>query len=278
MSSNEETPAAQRRVTGVVLAVTFWFLGIAVIFLGARNWLPSLASQHGAGIDRMLIYLLVCTGAMVLLGHLVLGYFILLTNRRDRASTELPTARAQRVWSILPAVVMTLVAEGGVLVVGLPVWAQLYGQEPPADSVLVEITGEQFTWNVHYPGADGELGPVDPQLISPENGIGLDRSDPAAADDIVDLAVIYLPVNRPVHVRLRSKDVLHSFYSPHHRIKQDAVPGMTIDFWFVPDREGEFELVCAELCGFGHYQMRGTLFVVSEEEFTQWLREKSAAL
>ena len=148
----------------------------------------------------------------------------------------------------------------------------------PDDAVVIEVTGEQFTWNVRYPGEDGEFGRTDPHRISVENPLGVDSNDPAAADDIHELAVFYVPVNRPVHIRLRSKDVLHSFYLPHHRIKQDAVPGMTIGLWFVPTVEGEFELACAELCGFGHYQMRGTFHVVSEQEFEQWLSEKRAAL
>ena len=261
-----------------MLAFAMWLLGAAVIVFGARTWLPPLASEHGEGIDRMIIYLLVCTGALILLGHIVLGYFILRSSGRDRAITDVPTHRTQQIWSIVPAIVMTLVAEGGVLVIGLPVWGQLYGQEPPSDAVLVEVTGEQFTWNIRYPGEDGEFGRTDPQLISFENGIGLDRSDPAAADDILDLALMYVPVNRPVHIRLRSRDVLHSFYLPHHRIKQDAVPGMTIDLWFTPNREGEFEIACAELCGFGHYQMRGTLNVVSQDEFSRWIAEKNAGL
>ena len=88
--------------------------------------------------------------------------------------------------------------------------------------------------------------------------------------------MIHVPVNRPVWIRLRSKDVLHSFFLPHHRIKQDAVPGMTIDLWFVPTREGEFEIACTELCGFGHYQMRGFLRVVPQEEFDRYLAEKQS--
>jgi cytochrome c oxidase subunit 2 len=140
----------------------------------------------------------------------------------------------------------------------------------------VEVTGEQFTWNVRYPGPDGVFGRTAPTLISQENAIGLDPADVAAADDIQDLALIHVPVNRAVLIKLRSKDVLHSFYLPNHRIKQDAVPGMTIDVWFTPTREGEFELACAELCGFGHYQMRGFLNVVSESEFEQWLADKQA--
>lgn len=270
-----ETKSTQS-LAGWILGVAVWLLGVGVIVFGAREWLPPLASVHGAGIDRMIIYLLATTGGLILVGHVVLGYFILRFSRQDRASSDLPSPRAQRVWSIVPAIVMTLVAEGGVLLIGLPVWGQLYGQEPPEDAVVVEVTGEQFTWTIRYPGPDGEFGRTDPHLISARNSLGLDRGDPAAADDIEELAVMYLPVNRPVRIRLRSKDVLHSFYLPHHRIKQDAVPGMTIELWFIPNREGEFELACAELCGFAHYQMRGTLHVVSEDEFAQWLGEKSA--
>jgi cytochrome c oxidase subunit 2 len=259
---------------GIALAVTVWFLGIGVFVLGARRYLPEVASEHGKGIDVMLIYLLVTTGVLIVIGHLVLGYFVFRFSRVAHVSPTLPGASAQKFWSVAPAVLMTLVAEGGVLVLGIPVFGQLYTQEPPADAVLVEVTGEQFTWNVRYPGADGRFGRTDPALITAENSLGVDLSDPAAADDIHDLALIYTPVNRAVKVRLRSKDVLHSFFLPHHRIKQDAVPGMTIELWFVPTREGEFEIACAELCGFGHYQMRAFLRVVSDQEFERFLAEK----
>lgn len=259
---------------GTVLAVVVWSLGIFIVVIGARKYLPPVASQHGVGIDAMLIYLLIATGALVIIGHLVLGYFILRSSRAERVDPSLPGARAQKVWSIVPAVAMTLIAEGGVLVIGIPVFSQLYVQQPPEDAVVIEVTGEQFTWNVRYPGEDGEFGRTDPYLISPENALGLDPGDPASADDIQELALIYVPVNRAVLIKLRSKDVLHSFYLPNHRIKQDAVPGMTIDVWFTPTVEGEFELACTELCGFGHYQMRGFLNVVSEQEFESWMASK----
>jgi len=258
---------------GTFLAITIWALGIGLVILGARKYLPPVASAHGVGIDAMLIYLLVATGSLIIIGHAVLGYFILRSSRADEVDATLPSAKAQKVWSVVPAIAMTLIAEGGVLVLGIPVFSQLYTQEPPEDAVVVEVTGEQFTWNVRYPGPDGVFGRVEPALISQENALGLDMDDPAAADDIQELALIYVPVNRAVLVKLRSKDVLHGFYLPNHRIKQDAVPGMTIDVWFTPTREGEFELACAELCGFGHYQMRGFLHVVSEQEFEQWLTD-----
>jgi cytochrome c oxidase subunit 2 len=259
---------------GVALAVTVWLLGIGVFVLGARRYLPEVASEHGAGIDVMLFYLLATTGTLVVIGHLVLGYFVFRFSRAERASGSLPGPGAQRFWSVAPAILMSLLAEGGVLVLGIPVFGQLYTQDPPEDAVVVEVTGEQFTWNVRYPGRDGQFGRTDPALITTDNALGIDRADPAAADDVLDLALIHVPVNRPVKVRLRSKDVLHSFFLPNHRIKQDAVPGMTIEMWFVPNREGEFELACTELCGFGHYQMRGFLRVVSDQEFQRYLAER----
>jgi cytochrome c oxidase subunit II len=264
----------KRSTLGILLSFTIWVLGIGVFLLGARPYLPPVASEHGKGIDVMLLYLLVTTGGLIVIGHVVLGYFVLRFSRVAQTSPTLPGAKAQRFWSVAPAILMTLLAEGGVLVLGIPVFGQLYTQEAPEDALVVEVTGEQFTWNVRYPGADGEFGRTDPTLISAENSLGIDADDPASADDIHELALMYVPVNRPVKVLLRAKDVLHSFYLPYHRIKQDAVPGMTVELWFVPNREGEFDIACAELCGFGHYQMRGFLHVVSEQEFERWLEER----
>jgi cytochrome c oxidase subunit 2 len=106
------------------------------------------------------------------------------------------------------------------------------------------------------------------------NPIGLDPKDPNGKDDIILLNDIHLPVNRPARIRLRSKDVIHSFYVPDFRVRQDAVPGMTIDIWFVPTQTGKFELACSQLCGFGHYSMRGLVTVVSEDDFDKWLKEQ----
>jgi cytochrome c oxidase subunit 2 len=274
VTNSADSGEARSTGLGTVLGVSVWVLGIFVLVIGSRRYLPPVASEHGVGIDRMLIYLLITTGSLVIIGHLVLGYFILRFSRSEAVSTTLPGAKAERIWSVAPALLMTLIAEGGVLVLGMPVFSQLYTQAPPQDAVVIEVTGEQFTWNVRYPGPDGQFGRTDPALIDTENSLGIDQSDPTAADDILQTALMYVPVNRPVLIRLRSKDVLHSFFLPYHRIKQDAVPGMTIELWFTPTVEGEFELACTELCGFGHYQMRGFLNVVSESEFQQWLSDQ----
>jgi cytochrome c oxidase subunit 2 len=262
------------RVTkaGRTLALVVWLIPVLAVAAGIRGWLPPVASEHGPGIDRMLQYLLVTASGMLVIAHLALGYILWRFGGQTRATFRLATPRQERNWSLVPIIVMALVAEGGVFVIGLPVWAKLY-DAPPSDAITVELTAEQFAWNVRYPGNDGRFGRTDASLLSLNNPVGVDHNDAAAHDDVLLIGEVHLPVNRPARIRLRSKDVLHSFFLPIQRIKQDVVPGMTIEVWFVPTETGEFEIACAELCGFGHYQMRGLVRVESSQEFTRWLAE-----
>ena len=272
----ETRPGAGLKGSGEAwcLASLIWLIPVAAVALGAMRWLPPLASEHGAGIDRMIFYLLGAVGGLLVVGHLVLGYFIWRFGRAGRVTFRLASPKAERRWSLIPAVLVALIAEGGVFALSLPVWGKFYAAAAPAEAVPVEVTAEQFAWNVRYPGQDGKFGRSDPQLMSLENPLGLDKNDSAARDDVVLVNQIYLPVNRPARIRLRSKDTLHSFFLPNHRVKQDAVPGMTIEIWFVPTAVGTYEIACAELCGFGHYTMRGLLQVVSPEEFERWKKEE----
>jgi cytochrome c oxidase subunit 2 len=258
-----------------VLPVILWTLPLVTVALGLRTWLPPLASDHGAGIDRMLNYLLLSVGLLYVVGNAVLGYFVWRFCREGRVTLRMASQTAERRWSIISVAIMLVVAEGGVFVLGLPVWGQYYG-EPPADVLTVEVTAEQFAWNVRYAGADGRFGRTAAQLISLNNPLGVDVNDSAGKDDIVLLNDIHLPVNRPARIRMRSKDLIHSFYVPEFRVRQDTVPGMTIDVWFVPTQLGTFELACTELCGFGHYTMRGLVTVVSDADFDAWLAEQAS--
>jgi cytochrome c oxidase subunit 2 len=257
-----------------LLPLVIWSLALVAIAFGVQVWLPKLASEHGAGIDRMLYYLLFAVGTIFVIGNITLGYFVWRFSRAEKVTFRNATRKMERRWSIIPIIIMALVAEGGVFVLGLPVWSKLYTAAPPEDSVVVQVLAEQFAWNIRYAGADGKFGRTKPTLYAYNNPMGLDEEDPAALDDIVTLSRIVLPVNRPVHIRLGSKDVLHSFFLPNHRVKQDAVPGMTISLWFVPTETGEYELACAELCGSGHYTMRGLVGVVTEEEFDEWMKNE----
>lgn len=261
---------------GRTLAVAVWILAALAVFLAvSRDWFPALASVHGAGVDRMLRYTMATTGVMILAGHLALGYMLWRFGGRSRAASGIASERTQRNWSLAAAAFMALVAEGGVLALGFPVWNQYFGATAPPNALTLEVTAEQFAWNVRYAGPDGIFGASSPKLITLDNPLGLDPSDPTGRDDIVGLNVLHAVAGRPVKIRLRSKDVVHSFFLPNLRVKQDAVPGMTIEFWFTPTRTGRFELACAQLCGFGHYEMKGLLIVQTPEEFAHWAAEQS---
>ena len=170
----------------------------------------------------------------------------------------------------------------------IPLWAARVDHMPSAsEALVVQVTAEQFAWNVHYAGPDGVFGRTDIKLLDLQsNPLGLDRDDPDGKDDVTTLNQMYLPVNKPIIVRLRSKDVIHSFGVPEFRVKQDAIPGLTIPIWFVPDvttaemrtrtgnAEFQYEIACAQLCGLGHARMRGFVTVQSAEEFPKWLDEK----
>ncbi len=262
---------------GLLVGLLFLLVGVVGVLYGARDWLPELASRHGAGIDSMLAYLLVTTGGLFFVGHALLAWLIWRGCQQSRVTHRLSSQRTERRLSVALGLLMALIAEGGVLAIGLPVWAEYYTTTPPENAVLIEVTGQQFQWNVRYPGPDREFGRLDPHLIDAlDNPVGLDLSDPTAADDLLLISEITVPVDRPVRLRLRSIDVIHSFFLPHFRVKQDAVPGMVPEVVFVPTAEGSYELACTELCGLGHYRMQGFFNVVSAEAFERWLREQSS--
>jgi cytochrome c oxidase subunit 2 len=268
---------SERRLEGFLVALLFLVIGIGGIAYGTRDWAPPLASRHGAGIDAMLRYLLITTGLLFLAGHLVLAALIWRACGRRTVDRRLASRRTEVSFGVVLGVVMAAIAEGGVLAIGIPVWNEYFAAEPPADAVLIEVTGKQFEWTVRYPGPDGRFGRTSPTLIDDvTNPLGLDRSDGAAVDDVVTTNELYGPVNRPIRLRLRSRDVIHSFFLPHFRVKQDVVPGMTPEVVFVPTREGRYEAACTELCGLGHYRMQATFTVVSESDYERWLREQTA--
>ena len=138
--------------------------------------------------------------------------------------------------------------------------------------------GQPFSWQVHYPGPDGQFDRTDAGLITPSNPLGIDRRSPDAADDIGLTNVLVLPINRAVVVQLTSRDVIHSFTLPQMRVKQDATPGFVTRTWFTPIEEGSWEIQCSQLCGLGHYRMRGEYPVVSRAAWDRWLTEETARL
>lgn len=263
----------QSKIQAAVLALLFASLAVATFYFGFNNWLPVLASEHGGGIDSMIKYLFLTTGIIFLIGHFILAFFIWKYGNQETVTHRTVSKKTELKWTIIPVLLMSLIAEGGVITLGIPVWEKINTPPKNGDAVIIEVTAEQFTWNVRYPGADSKFGESSVQLMSQENPLGLDDDDETAADDIFLLNEIKIPINKNIQIKLRAKDVLHSFNLPSHRVKQDAVPGMNITVRFVPTLAGEFELTCAELCGLGHYRMKGYLTVLEEEEYNNWLKE-----
>jgi cytochrome c oxidase subunit 2 len=246
-----------------------------VVGFAARVWPPPVASAHGAGVDSVIRYLSISTGGILVVGTLVMVGLLWRYGRGKPGGRTTVSAGAERWWSLTPVVVIAALAEIGVLAKGLPVWEMVYGAAPP-DSLVVEVTAQQFEWIVRYPGKDGVFGRARPDLVSGnENPAGLDRDDPAARDDIVARGALHLPVGRAVVARLQARDVLHSFSIPAFRVKQDVVPGMVIPTKFVPTIVGSYEIACAELCGAAHYRMRGRVIVESPEAYAAWLSSQT---
>jgi cytochrome c oxidase subunit 2 len=267
-----------RRPRLAVLLVVFLAL-LALVTVGAfgfRAWRPPVATEEGEGIDRVITYLLWSTGALVLLGHAVLCWFLWRSASPApmKRKYRKPDTRTETLWGVIPVLVMLVVAEFGVLAIAAPVWDSLY-VEQPKDPLVVEVVGKQFEWFVRYPGKDGKFGRHDFKLVSSvDNPLGLDEKDPAAQDDVVKRGTLHLPAGRPVVATLRTHDVIHSFFVPEFRVKQDLIPGFPTRLKFTPVRKGDFELACAELCGMGHYTMRGTVHVGEPPEFEAWLAKQ----
>lgn len=260
-------------LSGIILAGLILILIIASLyfFIAQPFWFPTVASEHGARIDSLFMGVLIVSGIAFILVQGALGYFVARygSNGNERASYWHDNPKAEAFLLIGTALILTFLVFWG-----QRVWASIYFADEPANATIIQVTGEQFSWTFHYAGRDAQFGRTDTKLITNTNSIGLDRDDPAAKDDVVSGNQMHVPVGRPVRVRLRSKDVIHSFFLPNFRVKQDAVPGMGIEVWFTPTRAGDYEIACAELCGLGHYRMRAFLTVdPSEDAFNKWLEE-----
>jgi cytochrome c oxidase subunit 2 len=166
------------------------------------------------------------------------------------------------------------------LLLGLafPLWSRQVNSFPTGDEVTrVRVIGEQFKWNMHYPGPDGVFGRQDPRLVDGGNPVGIDRSDANAKDDFVMPNELHLPVNKPAILEISSKDVIHNFALYTMRVAQDAIPGSRIPMWFTPVKTGEWEVICGQLCGSNHYAMKANVVVETEDDYQTWLKSKTTA-
>jgi cytochrome c oxidase subunit II len=248
--------------------------------------LPPAASAHASEIDHVLGLEHWMMAALFVLWA---GYFVFVLMRfRRRANPRADYTGMKSYWSVYLVFVVAL-AEGVLLVAyELPFWRERTAGFPRGNDVTtIRVVAEQFNWNVHYPGPDGRFGSTDVTLVAPENPLGLDRRDAAAADDVTTLNQLTVPVGRPVLIRLTSKDVIHSFGVHEMRVKQDATPGVDTPVWFIPTMttaemrarlgkaDFDYEIACSQLCGLGHFRMRGILTVTTDAEYRAFLAEEA---
>lgn len=256
----------------VALLVVAVAVGSVVFHLVSPWWWTPIASNWGF-IDTTIIITFWVTGVVYVGVLLFVGYCIWKYRHKEgakksQASYE-PENKPLEVW----LTVLTAVGVAVMLAPGLIAWQQYI--TVPEGAAQFEVMGQQWAWNYRLPGADGKLGKSDARDITPDNPFGLNKNDPAAQDDILIQADdLHLPINKPVKVLLRAIDVLHDFYVPQFRAKMDMIPGTVTYFWFTPTRAGTYDVLCAELCGVGHYAMRSTVVVDSESDYQAWLSEQ----
>ena len=239
--------------------------------------MPVQASTHAAELDQMtaLVHWLML---VMFVGWGIFFVFVLFRFRSGANPTASYTGAKGKIskgTEVAVAVIEVLL----LVFYAIPAWAKRVKAFPAeSEAVVVRVVAEQFAWNIHYPGPDGRFGRTDVKLVSSDNPLGLDRTDAAAKDDITTINQLNLPVNRPVLVHLSSKDVIHSFGLFEMRVKQDAIPGMTIPVWFIPNRVGDYEITCSQLCGLGHFRMRGFITIQSAADYQKWFADQQKEL
>ncbi|NQV75024.1 MAG: cytochrome c oxidase subunit II [Bacteroidetes bacterium] len=277
-----------RRINGVLFGIAL-IAGIYGVYWSYSVQGPmsihESASVHGLDIDYMFNITLILTTIVFILTHIALfGFSFKYRGSENRKAYFYPHNNSlERIWTITPAIVLTVL-----VLLGFFTWRGITNVSPEDQkkAINIEITGEQFKWSLRYAGFDNQIGTRNYKLTTPTNGLGIDFKDQKSWDDKL-VSEIVIPVNKPVRFTIGSKDVLHSFYLPDFRVQINAVPGMPTYFQFTPrlttaevrvernNPEYNYVLLCAKVCGAGHYNMQAKVTVVSEAEYATWLAKQA---
>jgi cytochrome c oxidase subunit 2 len=281
----EEKARKQNNKINAFMLISFLVVGLAGVwwcndlYYGKTLFPQGAASDHGEKIDLMLYITIGVTGVVFLITQILLFWFAYKYQENDeRKAYYFPhNTKLELIWTTVPAIFLTVL-----VVFGLKYWFKMTG-EAPKDSVVVEVTGHQFAWEFRYPGSDKILGKKNYKLTKGANSLGVDFNDPASLDDIHVSATMHLPVGKPVKLVINAQDVIHDVGLPHFRLKMDAVPGIPTTMWFTPLYTTEqmkiktgnsnftYEISCDQMCGKGHFSMRGIIIVEKEDEYNKWL-------
>lgn len=250
----------------IAVAVVVLVLG-SVLFHFLSPWYLTELASNWSTIDDTITITFWVTGFVFVAVNLFMAYCVVRYRYNKNRRAEYEPENSKLEWWLTG---ITTVGVAAMLAPGLFVWNDFV--EVPEDAMPVEALGQQWHWTYRFPGDDGEFGTVDARYYSDDNPFGMDPDDPRGRDDVlVDGTEVHLPLDRPVKMLLRSKDVLHNFTVAQFRVKMDLVPGLVSYMWFTPTRTGEFEVLCEELCGIGHHTMRGKVIVDEPADFDQWL-------
>lgn len=288
----EEKARKQNNKINAFLLISFLILGLIGcwwcndLYYGKTLFPQGAASEMGEKIDLMLYITIGVTGVVFLITQVLLFWFAFKYQENDdRKAYYFPhNTKLELIWTTVPAIFLTVL-----VVFGLKYWFKMTG-EAPKDSVVVEVTGHQFGWEFRYPGADNILGKKNFKLTKGANSLGVDFSDEASKDDIHVAGTMHLPVNKPVKFVINAQDVIHDVGLSHFRLKMDAVPGIPTTMWFTPlytteemkTKSGNpnftYEISCDQMCGKGHFSMRGVIIVESEADYKKWLSTQKPEL
>ncbi|MBB6328822.1 cytochrome c oxidase subunit 2 [Algoriphagus iocasae] len=282
--SNKKIATGSNKVNAILFVLFLLGTGFLMFWYSIKefdNYELPVASEHGVVTDGLFWVTMAVTGVVFLITHVLLFIFpYKYQYKEDRKATFYPdNNKLEIIWTLVPGVVLA-----GLVITGWMAWSDITAPAPE-NAHVVEIMGSQFQWDIRYPGKDNVLGDYDYRLTSATNAHGVDFTDKNAMDDFPS-PVVVIPKGEPVLFKIRARDVLHSVFAPHMRLKMDAVPGMPTRFWFVPTKttaemreetgnpEFEYEIACTEICGRGHFSMRKIIQVVEPEEYQKWFAEQ----
>ncbi len=282
--SNKKIATGSNKVNAILFVLFLLGTGFLMFWYSIKefdNYELPVASEHGVVTDGLFWVTMAVTGVVFLITHVLLFIFpYKYQYKEDRKATFYPdNNKLEIIWTLVPGVVLA-----GLVITGWMAWSDITAPAPE-NAHVVEIMGSQFQWDIRYPGKDNVLGDYDYRLTSATNAHGVDFTDKNAMDDFPS-PVVVIPKGEPVLFKIRARDVLHSVFAPHMRLKMDAVPGMPTRFWFVPTKttaemreetgnpEFEYEIACTEICGRGHFSMKKIIQVVEPEEYQKWFAEQ----
>ncbi|ALI97944.1 cytochrome c oxidase subunit II [Rufibacter tibetensis] len=271
------------KVNAALFIAFFFVMGALFVwsFMSSKEgMILPVASEHGIAIDSMFWLTMAVIGFVFVLTHILLFFYSYKYQHKEgKVAYYYPhNNKIEIIWTVIPAVVMALLVFSG-----WKTWAKITSPAPE-NAVVVEVMGKQFNWLTRYPGADNKLGLVKHTLIDATNEFGIDLNDNNAKDDFPgEPSAFHVPKGTPVLLKIRSRDVIHSVFLPHFRVKMDAVPGMPTTFWFIPTKTTsemqsetgnanfQYELACTEVCGRGHFAMKLNMIVDEPEEYQKWV-------